>query len=107
MAHFALLKHPKLISSKIYEIEKSLDSGSSDFFFVKLIYISCLFTISGSFYETSRTDGTEIGTEIGTETGTEIVEVQETIDLAGKKLRAEAVCITGPILEILGKLDSV
>ena len=86
--------------------------GSTEFFnfFVKLIYISCLFAISGSFYETSQTDGTEIGTEIGTETGTEgteIVEVQETIDLAGKKLKAEAVCITDPILEILGEFLSV
>ena len=75
-------------------------------FFVKLIYISCLFTIADSFCVTSRTDGTEIGTEIGTETGTEgteIVEVQETIDLAGKRLKAEAVCITDPILEILGE----
>ena len=79
-------------------------------FFVRLIHISYLFTISDSFCETSRTDGTEIGTEIGTETGTEgteIVEVQETIDRAEKKLRAEAVCITDPILEIPGECHSV
>ena len=70
---------------------------------MKLIKISCLFTISDSFCETSQTDGTETGTEIGTETETEIVEVQGTIDQVGKKLRAEAECTTDPILGILGE----